>query len=382
MKRHLVQLDSLRGMAAMTVVFSHLLYIYPYFEPNTSKNMDYFWLNIVKYSPLHIIFDGHGAVILFFVLSGFVLALPYYRENFELQYIPYIIKRFYRIYVPYIITLAFASLLAFPFMGDLVQGGSDFVTRIWSTEIGIQDILNHIILIGSYDTKQLNPVIWSLIHEMRISIIFPFIMMVILRFNWKNVICFAGFLSIIGFIVLRIPILSIGGLTSLGYTIHYIGIFMIGALLAKYYQTIVHWLKEKNTLFKGFLLLLAVCLYSYSFLFYNVSLAHIFIIDDWFTVIGAVIFISISLASIRLTNVLKWKPIHYIGEISYSLYLVHLPIILFMVHLLDNLIPTSLILLLSFMSSFLFASLSYHFVEIPSIKMGAKIARKIKKGEQ
>lgn len=215
MKRHLVQLDSLRGMAAMTVVFSHLLYIYPYFEPNTSENMDYFWLNIVKYSPLHIIFDGHGAVILFFVLSGFVLALPYYRENFELQY------------MPYIIILAFASLLAFPFIVDLVQGGSDFVTRIWSTEIGIQDILNHILLIGSYDTKQLNPVIWSLIHEMRISIIFPFIMMVVLRYNWKNVICFAGFLSIIGFIALRMPILSIGGLTSLGYTIHYIGIFMI-----------------------------------------------------------------------------------------------------------------------------------------------------------
>ncbi|MES5896735.1 acyltransferase family protein [Bacillus cereus group sp. RP43] len=382
MKRHLVQLDSLRGMAAMTVVFGHLLYIYPYFEPNTSKSMDYFWLNIVKYSPLHIIFDGHAAVILFFVLSGFVLALPYYRENFRLQYIPYVVRRFFRIYVPYIITLIFASLLASPFIGNSLQGGSNFVTRIWSTEIGIQDILNHIFLIGSYDTKQLNPVIWSLIHEMRISIIFPFIMMVVLRFNWKNVICFAGFLSIISLILLHIPILSIGGVTSLGFTIHYIGIFMIGALLAKYYQIIIQWLKEKNTLFKGFLLLLAVCLYSYSFLFYNVSLAHIFIIDDWFTVIGAVLFISISLASIRLTNILKWKPIHYIGEISYSLYLVHLPIILFTVHLLDDLIPTSSILLLSFIVSLVFASLSYYFIEIPSTKTGAKIAGKIKKGEK
>jgi len=53
-----------------------------------------------------------------------------------------------------------------------------------------------------------------------------------------------------------------------------------------------------------------------------------------------------------------------------------------MVHVLDNLIPTSFILLLSFMVSFVFASISYYFVEIPSIKLGAKINRKIKKGEK
>ncbi|TCP61047.1 acyltransferase family protein [Baia soyae] len=368
MKRHLVQLDSLRGLAALTVVFSHLLYVYPYVEPNTSQNADFFWLNIVKYSPLHIFFDGHGAVILFFVLSGFVLALPYYRESFKLQYIPYIIKRFFRIYVPYIITLAFAFLLAIPFVGDVVQGSSGFVKRQWGTEISMQDILDHVLFIGnSYDINQFNPVIWSLIHELRISIIFPFIMMIVLRVNWKYIICLAVFLSIMV------------DLARLDYTIHYTGIFMIGAILAKHYQTIVHWLKERNTLFKGFLLLLAVCFYSYSFLFYNTPSAHMYMMDDWFTAIGSVIFISISLASIRVTNVLKWAPIQYMGEISYSLYLVHLPIALFMVHLLANLIPTSPILLLSFVLALLFASLSYHFIEIPSIKMGAKIARKIKR---
>ncbi|SFX28131.1 Peptidoglycan/LPS O-acetylase OafA/YrhL, contains acyltransferase and SGNH-hydrolase domains [Thermoactinomyces sp. DSM 45891] len=370
MKRHLVQLDSLRGIAALTVVFSHLLYIFPYFEPNTSQNTDYFWLNIVKYSPLHIFFDGHGAVILFFVLSGFVLALPYYRESFKLEYIPYVIKRFFRIYVPYIVTLVFAFLLAFPFIGEVVQGGSDFVSRGWNKEIAIQDIWNHILFIGNYDTRDFHPVIWSLIHEMRISIIFPFIMMLVLRLNWKSVLCFAVFLSVMVEVA------------SLDYTIHYIGIFMVGALLAKYYQTIVDWLEEKNTLFKGFLFLLGACFYSYSFLFYNVSFAHNFIIDDWFTAIGSVIFISISLASIRATNVLKWKPIHFIGKISYSLYLVHLPIILFMVHLLANLIPTSSILLLSFVVSLLVASLCYYFIEIPSIKMGAKMASRIKKREK
>ncbi|SDY63010.1 acyltransferase [Thermoactinomyces sp. DSM 45892] len=370
MKRHLVQLDSLRGMAALTVVFSHLLYVYPYFEPNTSQNTNYFWLNIVKYSPLHIFFDGHGAVILFFVLSGFVLALPYYREGFKLQYSPYVIKRFFRIYVPYIVTLTLAFLLALPFIGEAIQGGSDFVSRGWNKEVAIQDIWNHILFIGNYDTRQFNPVIWSLIHEMRISIIFPFIMMIVLRVNWKYIICLALFLSIMVEV------------KSLDYTIHYTGIFMIGALLAKYYQTIVHWLQAKSVLFKGFLLLLATCLYSYSFLFYNVSFAHNFIIDDWFTAIGSVIFISISLASIRVTNVLKKKPIHYLGKISYSLYLVHLPIILFMVHLLANSIPTSAILLLSFVVALLVASLSYYFIEIPSIKMGAKIAKKIKKREE
>ncbi|WP_264293866.1 acyltransferase family protein [Diaphorobacter aerolatus] len=72
-------LDGLRGVACVVVVICHYLQIYvpAAFE---GKYPDLFgekwWVN----SPLNLLFNGHAAVILFFVLSGFVLSAPFFRE--------------------------------------------------------------------------------------------------------------------------------------------------------------------------------------------------------------------------------------------------------------------------------------------------------------
>lgn len=41
--------------------------------------------------------------------------------------------------------------------------------------------MQHILLIGKYNTDAYNSVIWSLVHEMRISIVFPLVLMICLR---------------------------------------------------------------------------------------------------------------------------------------------------------------------------------------------------------
>ncbi|MCB9988463.1 MAG: acyltransferase family protein [Rhodospirillales bacterium] len=62
-------LDSLRGIAALVVVFNHFYGVIPALA--SSEN----WL--FSYTPLHTLIAGRQAVIIFFVLSGFVLSLPY-----------------------------------------------------------------------------------------------------------------------------------------------------------------------------------------------------------------------------------------------------------------------------------------------------------------
>lgn len=62
------ELDGLRGLAALTVYFSHLIGTFNF-------SSDYF--TKVSNSPLHLFWHGEGAVQLFFILSGFVLTLPY-----------------------------------------------------------------------------------------------------------------------------------------------------------------------------------------------------------------------------------------------------------------------------------------------------------------
>ena len=67
-------LDSLRGLAALVVVINHGLDLFPGIGgPPIVVGLA---VGRVLHSPLSLLWDGLGAVAVFFVLSGFVLALP------------------------------------------------------------------------------------------------------------------------------------------------------------------------------------------------------------------------------------------------------------------------------------------------------------------
>jgi peptidoglycan/LPS O-acetylase OafA/YrhL len=78
----------------------------------------------------------------------------------------------------------------------------------------------------------------------------------------------------------------------------------------------------------------------------------------------------------RLNRWLAWKPLHYLGEISYSIYLVHLPLHLSIINFSTKILhqnilalsPLQLSLLLSINSLLILicASLTYHFIEKPA----------------
>ena len=105
----LEELDSLRGLAALTVVISHHLIVLPVFFNPTNWH-GHIPVNILKYTPLHLLFAGHEAVILFFVLSGFVLSLPFH-ANKQGPYASFVIRRICRIYLPYIVSVAAAVIM-------------------------------------------------------------------------------------------------------------------------------------------------------------------------------------------------------------------------------------------------------------------------------
>jgi peptidoglycan/LPS O-acetylase OafA/YrhL len=88
--RRYYELDSLRGLAALTVVFLH-------FSRICSPRV----VHIFNYTPLRLLVAGRAAVILFFLLSGLVLTLPY-KKNGRLDYGPFLLKRVCRLYVPYL----------------------------------------------------------------------------------------------------------------------------------------------------------------------------------------------------------------------------------------------------------------------------------------
>jgi peptidoglycan/LPS O-acetylase OafA/YrhL len=72
------ELDSLRGLAACTVVLTHFW-----------DGMDANIYLATFHSPLRILVAGHNAVTLFFVLSGFVLfIICILKDHLTLVYLP------------------------------------------------------------------------------------------------------------------------------------------------------------------------------------------------------------------------------------------------------------------------------------------------------
>jgi peptidoglycan/LPS O-acetylase OafA/YrhL len=74
-----------------------------------------------------------------------------------------------------------------------------------------------------------------------------------------------------------------------------------------------------------------------------------------------------------LTHVLEWRPLRYLGKISYGLYVYHFPIIWFAGRIADLGIEQPLLkplsMLISFVATLLVASISFHFLERPIINL-------------
>jgi peptidoglycan/LPS O-acetylase OafA/YrhL len=64
----------------------------------------------------------------------------------------------------------------------------------------------------------------------------------------------------------------------------------------------------------------------------------------------------------------------WLGRISYSLYLVHRPVLLTLVHVFWGKVPLQYILLCTVLLSLLLADLTYRVVEKPSIDLGRRLA--------
>src|SRR5205814_1190229 len=93
-------LDGLRGLAALVVVVHHCLLTSPtlaraYLPGHRALGPG---AAALTYSPLHLFWAGSEAVIVFFVLSGFVLTLAVSGDRADwLRYYP---RRMLRLYVP------------------------------------------------------------------------------------------------------------------------------------------------------------------------------------------------------------------------------------------------------------------------------------------
>ncbi|WP_171056369.1 acyltransferase family protein [Paenibacillus sinopodophylli] len=364
------QLDSLRGLAALAVMIGHFLMVFTPIVQNTSGLglLDY-PLNLLKYTPLHAIWGGHEAVIMFFLLSGFVLSLPFF-SNRQQTYTKYVIKRICRIYIPFVIALLIAIVLREVVYVSKLTDLTSYYNNLWVNPPSWSSIAHHLLFVGNYNTTRYDPILWTLVHEMRISLLFPFIMFVIIKGGWRLGLPIALVLSFGAEMLLEN--FETRYMTNFVVSLHYASFFIVGALLAKYQGTLRGFFMRLNGWGVSLLLVAALCCYSFKWIGYGEDFHDWFMPHrgDWMTAIGASIFIVAALSSIWLSNQLGRKPLLFLGKISYSLYLYHMIVLLSLVHLLNGRLDTPFIVMIAFAASFAAGAMSYYWVELPSIRLG------------
>jgi peptidoglycan/LPS O-acetylase OafA/YrhL len=367
----LEELDSLRGVAAFSVVLHHFTLIFPVMSATTLAVGAPFLVKLYAFSPLRIVSAGPAAVMLFFLLSGYVLSLAFLGGRRPLRYRTFLVKRVLRLYPPYLAAIA-AAWVALQLAGSGRGDGalSSWYSGNWASKhIPVHDLIQHVSLVGIFDDRQLDPVTWSLAYEMRISLVFPLLMLLV-RYARLPVVL----LTCLAADVLGQALYAHGVSSTLSATWIYATIFVAGALLARHREALGRAWSGLAPASRAALGVLAVVAYTYQHLFPWLTSIHPFVIDQMTTAAGGCVFVVAALEAGVLSRALRTAPLRFLGRISYSLYLVHCIVLLTLLHLSYGRIPVVVLLLAGGVLSLVLGWVGYVLVEKPSIALGRRLS--------
>ena len=153
------------------------------------------------------------------------------------------------------------------------------------------------------------------------------------------------------------------------YTLSYCGIFLLGAGLARRYQVYAHAVDSLRPVSRGALFAGAMVLYLYP-----PPVWHRVAMGDFCVACGALVVLTFALRQQGwVATLLRQRPMQFLGTISYSLYLLHFPILAFLSSLASARYSFGWLLLPFIATSILAAMAMYRTVEMPSMALGRRV---------
>jgi peptidoglycan/LPS O-acetylase OafA/YrhL len=359
---HIDGLDSLRGIAALLVVLHHV-WLLGAIRPDSVWE----W-RLLRYSPLRMILEGRPPVILFFVLSGFVLAHALLRR--QTGYRDFAIRRFTRIYPPFALAILVSAAGYALLDPGAMRPFSGWFGTLWQGGYRLPTVLGRLLMAGD-GRDGLDPVIWSLVHELRIALLLP-VLLWIGRRHWVALL--AGSLAV-QWLAAPFGIDAATGAacrtwlscrpywgSSLGdsflVSTYFIVFFVLGIGIALHRARLGALLARLPVWAAPALLVAALGLLS------GLPAA-----DDLVFGAGAGLLILLALEGPGFGRALGIAPLPWLGRISYSLYLIHLPVFLAVIYGLPA-VPAGLRVALLVPLSLLAAWLFHRAVEAPAQELG------------
>ena len=363
-KTHISYLDTIRGLAALAVVSEH--FVIAYGLPCETAICQ----QVLDFSPLHIWWDGSAAVSMFFVLSGVVLSLRYFRAGHipdlsDFHLARFLINRMFRIWLPYLLVLLLSTgLFVYTFNGEMLQTSlpaTDWINNMWHKyPLTPQDMLRESFLLKLPDLIVLLPQAWTLSIELVLSLLLPVGLLLAGR----------GAIWLVFFGLLATSLLGVSI-----FLLH----FLLGMAIARHYAELTQYLSTRCWQ-RRLLLLMGLLLYT-SGTFMPVWLHGEN--SDWLASgLGAGLILLFVLGSKGAQALLSYPWLRQIGKVSYSCYLSHMAILICLtphiLKFLEGYTENRLALwfggwLLTIVCVQSLSLLFYHWLEIPSMSLGRKV---------
>jgi peptidoglycan/LPS O-acetylase OafA/YrhL len=313
--RRLHSLDGLRGVAALVVLVMHVLLTSEAFAPPVlrldSKGAIEWWQWMLLYTPLHALWDGSVAVYIFFVLSGVVLTIPILNRRGSFDWLSYYPKRLIRLYVPVWVAVALGTAIALLVpRRDNPDLGSWLSSRPDPSLVGF---VKDLFLMGG-PSDVISP-LWTLQWEVLFSLALPVYIWFCVRLllpAWLK-------LALIG--------AAIAGGLFLGFeSVAYLSMFAIGSVLATLIPRIG---ASRGGWVFGALAIAALVLVSSRWIALGWGGTGTTLVALRFTAVaGAAVIVYLAVAWAPLDKLLSSRAAQWLGLVSFSLYLIHEPIVL------------------------------------------------------
>ena len=356
MKTH--QLQGIRGVAALLVAIGHCLGLF---------RTPAWFVHLKNYS------NGHAAVVMFFLLSGFVLT--YSLKKAAINSRDFYIKRLFRIYPAWVVgcTISLLYLLFVHYRYPILNGGDWWAARFQAARF------RPLYIAASYTGALafLLPQGWTIFVEVVASLLMPFIAYGVLRRRTL-------FHAALGLALLLS--LTIGSRTYYGL-LSYLVDFLLGAWLAAPPLLLIKAVKRTEPWTIVGLISALVVLIAFRNVFpapgdelslaaYNSGPLQCVEAICCFWILAVVIHGG------RPLRFLNLKPLSWLGEISFSFYLIHVPIMCLLATVISTLkidtVSLSFVLLfLTIPISLALSTLMYGYVERPGIALGQRVLAKI-----
>lgn len=325
-------------------------------------------------TPLKLATGGAEAVLVFFVLSGLVVALPAIGHK-DFSWAAFLSGRMIRLYLPVWASLALGTALIWvvPRHSGTVTAGS-WLADSNAHSTSVASLLDQAALTQA--AYGVNNVLWSLRWELVFSVLLPlFVALAILvrRLWW---------VAAVGAVLIS----AIGAQTGDG-ALQHIPVFLLGTLLAVRLDAIREWTRARLMRPRARLWGIGLTAASLLVLVSGWLVRPVVPADSWIShvatdteLVGAVGLVVAAISVPPLRRGLESRVAQWFGRISFSLYLVHLPILVTLGFLFGDQhwwlvgvvgVPLALLTAWSF----------YHAVERPSHRLAqwttTRVARRI-----